>query len=219
MIAMTMTTGRRPELFKKTWESLRANMRDMDLVSSVDFFDDNSTPEQIEEMKAVAPQFSEWNLSKEVIGHAANMNRVHEHLRKSGMKWALLFEDDWQLTRFDCPLLASLDVLMNNEKIGQVCLGRIDMRFGYRGFTETGTMFTLREPVMPDGYTCFSLNPCLVRVDALLRVGEFKDIEGFERDYGQRWNKLGLLTADLFVPHLAHFGDGNSAYDILQTKR
>jgi len=211
----TITTSRRPKLFKRTIESARANMRDFSFIQEMAIFDDGSPPEDLDAMKAVAPQFATWEHCDEPQGHVASLNRALEYLRRSGQEFALMAEDDWLFTRFSCPLLASLDVLINNPKVGQVCLGRIDMRFGWRGFTETGTMFTIRDKHFgPDNYPAFTLNPSVVRIEALLAVGEFKAVEGFEREYGERWLAAGWDTSDLFSPHLVHIGDGQSAYDL-----
>jgi hypothetical protein len=211
----TITTSRRPELFKQTMESFRANLRDFELISEMLIVDDGSTPDELDAMKAVAPQFATWLHCEKPEGHVASMRKIWEHLWKSGEKFAFMAEDDFVIDRCGTPLLGALEILYDDPKVGAVCLGRRDMeQFHFRGFTQTGVLFTMREKVFgKHDYPAYSLNPSVVRVEMLLDVGQYEDVHGFERAYGERVNAKGWKICDLFSGFIRHIGDGQSAYD------
>jgi hypothetical protein len=211
----TITTGGRPELFAKTMASMRANLKDFELIKEMSIWDDGSTPEELDAMKAVAPQFATWQHNEKPMGHPFQMKAIWQHLRKSGEKFVFMAEDDFVICRCGTPLLAALEIMYEDSKIGAVCLGRREMDvFPFRGFTQTGVMFTVRPPEFGDNaYPAYSLNPSVVRIDMLMDVGDYGDVPEFEREYGIRVNQQGWKICDLFAPFLLHIGDGQSCYD------
>jgi hypothetical protein len=224
---LTCTTSKRPDLFRRTMESFWSQCREIAGIDYVALFDDGSDEAQIANMSETMHKLKvPWHfanvelLDGQVIGHAANMNRVLDYLAKDQWDMAMFLEDDWELTSQGCPILAAMDVLLNNPKVGQVCLGVARNNDWKVRRTRTGTSFTIRPNKNgTDPNPAFTLNPCVMRTAALKDVGRFEDVDGFEAEYGNRWQDKGWLTAEL-VPHfLEHIGDGNSAYDLNNTKR
>lgn len=212
---LTMTTSRRPELFKKTWASIRANVKDFDLITAVDYFDDGSSLEELESMKEVAPQFATWHHNDEPKGHPFQMRAIWEHLYKSGEKFVFMAEDDFVIDRCGTPLMAAMEILYEDNSVGAVCLGRRDSpQFNFRGFTQTGVLFTVRDKFMPETkYPAYTLNPSVVKIEMLLDVGQYEDVPEFEKAYGLRVADKGWKICDLFSGFIRHIGDGDSCYD------
>lgn len=215
---MTITTCRRPELLKRTLASLRENALDFESVTRAIICDDGSDAEQRAQMiETLNNDLESHNLDAlgegEEGGHAASMKRIWERVTKTDEDFIMMLEDDWELTRQGCPIFAAVDVLMNNDTIGQVCLGRSDIIFPGLFRTPTGTGYTIRPPHFGhENLPAFTLNPCVMRRDALRVVGNFKEGAGFEAAYGERWNEH-WRTADLFEPWLRHIGQ-TSAYEL-----
>lgn len=214
MIA-TITTSRRPELFRRTMESMRANLKDFDLITDMLIVDDGSSAEELDAMKGVAPQFATWQHCETPEGHPKSMRKIWEHLYKSGERFCFMAEDDFVIDRCGTPLLAALEILYEDSQIGAVCLGRRDSpQFNFRGFTQTGVLFTVRDKFLPDSqYPAYSLNPSVVRIEMLLDVGQYEDVPEFEKAYGLRVADKGWKICDLFSSFIRHIGDGDSCYD------
>lgn len=219
---LTCTTSKRPDLFRRTMESFWKSCREITGIDYVALFDDGSDEAQLANMAETMHKLGvPWHfanaelLDGKVIGHAANMNRILDYLDKDRWDIVLMLEDDWTLTSEGCPLLAAMDVLLNNPKVGQCCLGVARNNDWKVRRTRTGTSFTIRpNKEGTDPKPAFTLNPSLMRVSALKDTGRFEDVPGFEAEYGQRWADKGYLTAELVPYHLMHIGCGNSAYDL-----
>jgi hypothetical protein len=212
MIA-TITTCKRPELFKKTVDSFSL-LKDWNLVEVVGCFDDGSEYEQLKEMQE--PFDAIWHTLKEdeVGGHANSMRKICKTLSSSERRFFIHLEDDFPFIQSGCPILAAMDVMLNNPTIGQVMFGREEMAFPRVRRTPSGTEYTIRPMTFgAENLPAFTLNPGLQRIQAWLTTGNFEDVPRFEREYGERWNKAGWRTADLVTPFVMHIGD-KSAYEI-----
>jgi hypothetical protein len=224
----TMTTSKRPALFERTLDSLMKNCRDLYLMDAVLVVDDGSSPDELNMMRqrletACPDAYVDVITTNPAEGQALRMQAWRDKLEGY---FVFHCEDDWEFTVSGCPILAGLDVLVNDQSIGQVALSR-DIPSKTPNKTPTGTNYWLWEYDGSANYTDgvwkswpgYTTNPSIVRVSAIRTVGLTKNIPGFEHEYGLRWSAAGYKTAYLMPQFCQHIGDKVSAFDINGTTR
>lgn len=222
-----ITTSNRLELFKRTIASLQENMLDWGMLNDVVLCDDGSSDTDRVEMErileAAGLQVHRIYMNP-VQGHPTMLNLLVKRMSDLGERFYFHCEDDWILQRQGSPLLAAMDVILSNPKIGQVGFGKECREYEHPDNvfdkTLTGTQFVRVQPFHAAERFCpFTLNPCIMRVESLVRVGKFEKEANFEYNYGSRWSQHGWQTAQLTPPFLGHIGNGHSAYSINRTLR
>ena len=200
-----ITTSKRLPLFRQTIASLRENMLDWHLLTGAVICDDDSTAVDRDEMEKILTDAGlriQGLYMNPVQGHPKMLNLLAKRVADLGERFYFHCEDDWTLLRKGCPLTAALDVMLSNDKVGQVAFGKECREYQHPDNkfdrTVTGTVFVRVQPFHAAERFCpFTLNPCLMRVEALSRVGKFMDEANFEHSYGSRWSEHGWETAQL----------------------
>jgi hypothetical protein len=227
-MTLSFTTSKRLDLFLVTIRSLSSQCLDLYMVDRILLIDDNSSTPDLEMMQLeVKALFGEMEVevctSSKVRGHAKGMQLWYDKIKGSHVFHC---EDDWEFVGPGCPILAAIDVLSNNPEIGQVAFSR-ESPLAEVQYTPTGTAYWIweydRSPICIPGihatWPCFTLNPSIIKVAALRKVGNFLDRMNFEYCYGQGWVKAGLKTAYLKRMFTRHIGENRSAYQINGTSR
>jgi hypothetical protein len=227
-----ITTCRRPELFARTIKSFAENAKDLSQIGVVKIFDDGSDEDHVNAMLTALKD--SWSDSYRYVhcnrsnfrSHQRNVELERQYIVGTGSAYWLHLEDDFEIIRAGCPILAALDVLLNEPRCCQCCLGRPDTYEeairrdpGFPLMTPTGTRYGLMpEHPNPENWVGFTLNPSIMRVQAFREVGEFREGQ-MEHNYGVRLAEKGWRTAHLTPHWLRHIGDGQSAYDLTGAKR
>lgn len=211
-IPFVITTCKRVDLFKRTIESFLDCCLDKDLISEYVVADDGSSKEEIDKMSCVT------NNIRFVInhnpGHANNLNNVYE---RTSSRWVFHCEDDWLFQKSGHFIQETFEIAMDDLRIKQVHLYRMLRDHGTenRGCYEVQRFARYSNSNNPT----FSLNPCLMNLDAIKAMGLFKNIKWFELEAGYRFDRAGFLKANTMTDYITHIGDNSSAYNLNGTKR
>ncbi len=219
-ITLTITTCKRRELFERTIDSFLHCCLDRLDIDRWICIDDGSTPEDLQAMRNRYPFIEYITKPPSQRGHAHSMNRL---LQEVTTPYWLHLEDDWDFITIGHFLQQATHVLDSNPTLIQTVLNRNWMVTaepnvvgGVLRRTESG--FPYREHVYlprgsaafrkllddhPGGRTAaywpgFSLNPSVIRTDAVRSVGAFNPgAANFEKDFSERARRLGWNTAFL----------------------
>jgi hypothetical protein len=225
-VLISFTTSNRLALFRETLSSLLNCVQDVNLASKVLLIDDGSPKEEVKQMT---------ELTRDAFPHceifisAVSPVRGHVH---SMQKWFELLsgdfvfhcEDDWHFVRKGTPIGDSINILRKNPGLGQVAFSKRSSQvptpifFSDGSWTykyENGPFIAGRLQTWPH----FMLNPSVIKVDAIKKVGDFTQIDEFEYNYGLRWIASGYVTAFLNPRYAVHIGNRVSAYKINKTFR
>jgi hypothetical protein len=224
---MTMTTSKRLVLFRRTLDSLRANV--MDLYSFVDrclIIDDHSSQGDIDEMQRYFdenlpsvkltiinnPADNQWR-------HVNSMNMWLDAIRNEQFVFHL--EDDWA---FVPPRQVVLDWAINtlliHNWVAQACFRVILDRITAPHPDETFWADCL-ENYPPDSNrksphwpSRFTFNPAVTRVAVIADFGQFEPVSKFERIFGLKMVEAGYTTVYHPRGFCNHIGAEMSAYEI-----
>lgn len=207
--------------------SLKQCFADISLISKISVFDDHSPESDVRQMhidlKTLFPgREIQMHTSERVIGHPKIMQKWFSLL--SG-EFVFHCEDDWEFIRNGSPLCACLDVMSFDSNIGQVCFSKVYNKGQEQ--TPSGVRYRkligdIQKAASQKNYLLwpkFTLNPSLIRVEAIKNVGNFEDRKDFEYHYGMRWSAARVETAFLADQFVRHLGQGRSAYLINGTAR
>jgi hypothetical protein len=133
-------------------------------------------------------------------------------------------EDDWEFIARDEILTHALTVLKAKPRIGQVGISNktLNEPILYADGVEYWTYPYNRRPFVHGqqrSWPHFTLNPSVIRVAAIKRVGNFSEMSNFEFRYGLRWLSAGFRTAFLNRKYVVHIGNEKSAYSLNHTGR
>jgi len=212
---LTITTSNRPELLQRTLASLSANCSDLSLIDGAVMLDDGSPAgvesEMADRLKACLPGRKVDLISSGAVqGHAKQMQTWYAQLAGD---FIFHTEDDWEFVFPGKYISQALDVLTENDRIGQVSLW--NMGYNRLRKTASGVAYWALEI----GHGRFTTGPAIVRVAAVRDIGMPADVKWFETAYGTRWTEGGWSTVHLAWPTASNIGGGQSAYAINGTKR
>ena len=226
-VTLVMTTCKRLPLFKDTINSFLNCCSDLHLITDWVIIDDNSSEEDRREMKRLYPFFRYILKDKSDIGHPRSMNIMKKNLKTP---YLFLLEDDWKFFVKNDYITRCLKVLSENIFYGQCLINKNyvetarDVRCigGKYKVTRGGLpyylhhhekdMNTFFKTMGESGPNCaywphFSFRPGLTRRDVFNYLGEFSETHHhFERDYGERYMRLKLVTAFLEGISCIHTG-------------
>ena len=214
---LTLTCGRRLPLFQQSMRSFMANCLDVDLIDRWLVSDDGSEPHDRELMRREFP-FLEIASSPRP-GQAASLNALFSRVTS---EWFWHTEDDWILIKPGHYIRQCLDIAASDERIRNVTLRHWhnaliqdgDMRYRGHIFNERGSLKTAIEW---NNWCWFgySLNPGLQHKPTVDRIGPYAEIVNRNADTGpaQRYQALGLMTANWPEIVLNHIGDAHSSFD------
>lgn len=185
-VTFSITTCKRLELFKKTMNSFINCCKDIHLITHWICVDDNSSSEDRKEMQELYPFFTFYFKNPFNKGHANSMNLILQNVQTS---YLLHMEDDWEFFSQQFYIQQAIEILNEDEKIGQVLfnknyteipteiIGGIPKRtqFGFRYYLHDYepdlNTFTSKYGNGPNcGYwPHYSLRPSLLRTNILKR--------------------------------------------------
>jgi hypothetical protein len=218
MITLTMTTCRRPALFKRTLEAFFLNCKDRQIISKVIMIDDNSEPHQFNEMiNTLAGYYLEARVMRKIQpGHPQALNLLFDAVETD---YIFMLEDDWEAKK-PFSLQAGIDIIKQNENIPSV-LYRLwkdtKMINGVKVHNYNGLKYNSRDINTYPGYT---LNPTVQNIKKIReKCGRFDEkVKLFELEYATKYAAAGFHLAmidDVFK----HIGIGKSAYLLNGTQR
>lgn len=157
-VIFTVTTCKRFDLFEKTINSLINATTDVEMIQEWLCVDDNSSEEDRELMRERYPFFNFILKGPEEKGHSRSMNLVRDYVMKSGYKYTMHFEDDWQTVaemeflrpsiRIMEESLAPLGIqqVVHNRQYVQLIRPRdIDLKGGIQQYLGDQTRYILHE--------------------------------------------------------------------------
>lgn len=238
-IPLTMTTCKRYSLFKRTVDAFFTRVSDSYCIDSIYIFDDGSTDEDVNRMKADLDALEiDYHITQKRGGHGNSMNMIVDKIKQLGAPFFVHLEDDFEV-RLGAPIISqTMEILLTHSKFSQ-CLFNNSYReyaadveklpLGKRQFTKNGLIFyehVWKDDAANPSYAYwpgFSLTPGLNRLDAFEDIGPFIESGIFEKEYAIRSYRNGWRTAYLETVYLEHIGrkisergdpDKPNAYDL-----
>lgn len=219
-ITVTITSCKRLALFKRTMNSFLNCCTDLHRVKEWLCVDDNSGPEEREEMSRMYPFIKFYLKTEEEKGHPSSMNIIRERVNTP---YIFHMEDDWVFYRHDNYLTKCLEVLTHETYAKQCLINRSyaelainwnivgnDHRILPSGRSYYQHMFYPADR-MSDFYKRFgggancaywphySFRPGLIRTEILKELGEYDNtVNHFEMDYAHKFQQHGYESA--FLP-------------------
>lgn len=227
LVTVSMTSGRRWNLFKRTMDSFLHACQDRASVHRWICVDDNSSEGDRASMKRLYPFFEfVWKTPAET-GHANSMQRISDMTQTP---YLLHLEDDWEFFDRRSYISDMIEILESDATVDQVVCNlhyaeQPEQKFG--GGVDAFTKFNLHyvcheycptpasrqlfdERVPSTLLRCnhwphFSLQPSMIRTRAL-NVNSFVAEPGFEHKFALRFYAQGRRTAFLGGVHARHIG-------------
>ncbi len=194
---LTITTCKRLEHFKVTIDSLVNTVNDLNLIDRVCLIDNNSPLPDVEKMRQHVIKLMPnipikvlFNRQKEGFCHTKSMNMCVDEWKDE--EFVFHCEDDWLFINKGSWITWALDTL-KDPTIGQCCFTQVIKKGGQ--CLDINTVPQSKNELLcssevsfdPPWPSQFTLNPCIMRIKAIKNTGLFKDTDGFEVDYGNRW--------------------------------
>ena len=206
-IILTMTTCKRFDLFQQTVNSITNTWTDIDMIDYWFCVDDNSSPEDRNQMKRKYNWIDYYMKGPEEKGHRKSMNIIWDKLNELRPKYWIHMEDDF---RFHC----RMDYIKTGIKYLE---GNIKQVLFNRNYGEQIKDYAIlghapfggvNEIVLHDHksgsfnypnchyWTDYSFRPSIIKVDAILELGNYDSPnQFFEKDYADRWYGAGWRSA------------------------
>jgi len=206
-IILTMTTCKRFDLFQQTVNSITNTWADIDMIDYWFCVDDNSSPEDRNQMKRKYNWIDYYMKGPEEKGHRKSMNIIWDKLNELRPKYWIHMEDDF---RFHC----RMDYIKTGIKYLE---GNIKQVLFNRNYGEQIKDYAIlghapfggvNEIVLHDHksgsfnypnchyWTDYSFRPSIIKVDAILELGNYDSPnQFFEKDYADRWYGAGWRSA------------------------
>lgn len=218
IITLTMTTCKRIHLFKQTMDSFMCCCQDLSLIKEWIIVDDNSSLQDRNEMTSRYPFVKFIMKDENDKGHARSMNII---LNKIKTPYIFHLEDDWTFYIKDYFLTKCLDIINDDDNIGQCLINQnyaelptdYHIKGGIPRQTDYGTRYTIHEYCEKESEQMFflkkygqvvncaywkhySLRPSLIRTSVLQKIGHYNEnIQHFEMEYSERYIKYGYVSA------------------------
>ena len=157
-VIFTVTTCKRFDLFEKTINSLINATLDVEMIQEWLCVDDNSSEEDRALMRERYPFFNFILKGPEEKGHSKSMNLVRDYVVKSGYKYTMHFEDDWQTVAEmeflrpsirimeESPAALGIHQVVHNRQYVQLIRPRdIDLKGGIQQYLGDMTRYILHE--------------------------------------------------------------------------
>jgi GR25 family glycosyltransferase involved in LPS biosynthesis len=229
-IILTMTTCKRFDLFQQTINSIMNTWTDIDMIDYWFCVDDNSSPEDRNQMKKKYNWIDYYMKGPKEKGHRKSMNIIWDKLNELRPTYWIHMEDDF---RFHC----RMDYIKTGIKYLE---GNIKQVLFNRNYGEQIKDYSIsghapfgatQEIVLHDHksgsfnypnchyWTDYSFRPSIIKVDAILELGNYDSAnQFFEKDYADRWYGAGYRSAFLNRITCEHIGKltsdraGDNAY-------
>ena len=235
LVTITITSCKRLDLFMQTINSFVNCCKDIELIDEWFCVDDNSSEKDRNEMRALYPFINFYFKTQAEKGHPQSMNIIKEHVKTP---YIFHMEDDWRF--FNCRryITECLEVLGQDEKIGQCLInknyaetGNDNIKGGFFKTTPSGLRYYIHEycPTQPElekfrekygncshcsYWPHFSFRPSLLRTSILRELGQFNEtVSHFEMEYSHRYIQKGYISAFLESIYCMHTGRLTSERD------
>ena len=209
-ILLSITTCKRYNLFEKTINSLLNQWTDLELIDYWFLVDDNSSNDDREKMKNKYPFFDFYLKQSDEKGHRSSMNIVFNKLNELKPTFWIHLEDDfvfYDKMEYIKTSLKGLE-LMKDDNVEQIlfnaCYAERVNDYNVKGFIDKRNGFYLQDHQINKKFNYlnhhywpyYSFRPSLVRVSAILNVGNFdSENQFFEMDYANKWRDAGYKSA------------------------
>ena len=231
MYTLLITSGRRPQLFRRTINSFKTYCLDHHLISEWICIDDGTDETTRKELALEYPKIKFINKTPDQVGHALSLNIATPLLTT---KYTIRLEDDWEFIGPEpAPLITqAVKILDEFPMAGQVMFNanyqetaNVKLLGGRLAHTADGMEFMWHDYASGDdamklwhqrhGYwqsvlQCwphFSLQPSVTRTEVFKTLGYFNESSSyFEYQYGQSYMKKGWQTAFLNQVSCIHIG-------------
>jgi GR25 family glycosyltransferase involved in LPS biosynthesis len=209
MIAFTITTCKRFDLFSRTINSFLNSCTDLNFIDRWICVDDNSSEEDKIKMNEMYPFFEFYWKSPKEKGHAKSMNIIR-HMTKN---WSYIFhiEDDWTFYSIQPYITQCLHVLEEDYTLGQCIINPnysevatdVNIKGSSHHHTHNGFSYFLHHHMDTDSlyknigpcmncvyWPHYSLRPGLIRTRVFSQIGIFNEnAPHFEMEYAYRYEK------------------------------
>ncbi|CAN5631117.1 hypothetical protein BH10ACT1_BH10ACT1_34420 [soil metagenome] len=227
-VTLTITTGRRLDLFEQTLDSFLACCEDRDRIGRWIAVDERSSAADRRTMAERYPFLEIIAKDPDDARHPRSMNLLRDAV---ATPWWLHLEDDWHFVTQAPYVQQAVDILEDDPEVGQVLFNRAyaetfedrDLLGGDIATTRTGQRHWRQRHLdgsawddhlasLPAGgrtsawWPGYSLRPSVVRTSAVAGLGPYDEsAPHFELDFAHRWAAAGLVTAafdDITCLHL-----------------
>tara|TARA_B100001769_G_scaffold275297_1_gene276942 strand:- start:4893 stop:8519 length:3627 start_codon:yes stop_codon:yes gene_type:complete len=203
---LTITSCKRPELFKKTINSILLTWNDLFRVQKIICVDDGTEKKELIKLKKLYPWIEFIEKSENNKGHKSSMQIIRNIVLGSLAKYWINIEDDWLFIKKDDYVKRSINYLQKYENIGvnqilfNKCYGEVIDDIFWEGGKklEDGLLLHIQnEKKSLCGYwPHFSLRPGITNVNILKKLGDFTTINTFfEFDYAKKYTENNYKTA------------------------
>lgn len=215
-LTFTMTSSRRPELFRRTMDSFLANCLDLDLIDRFIVGDDRTDPAELDKLRAEYPQLEIVSCPRP--GQGANLNMVFGMVET---EFFVHWEDDWETVQSGHFIRDALQIASLDDRIRNVVFrgwSGVYVKEGpleFRGHVQCRLMG--RDATWKNDFQWFgySLNPSLQHLPTVKRLGAYKEAplhRFFDRPQARRYKDLGYLRTNLMSAYVVHIGEQTSQW-------
>ncbi len=206
-IILTMTTCKRFELFQQTVNSITNTWSDIDMIDYWFCVDDNSSPDDRNQMKKKYNWINYYMKGPDEKGHRNSMNIIWDKLNELQPIYWIHMEDDFRFHYQMDYIKTGIKYLENNIK--QILFNR---NYGeqIKDYSISGhvSLKETQEIVLHDHkggsfpypnchyWTDYSFRPSIIKVDAIIELGNYDSPnQFFEKDYADKWYGAGFRSA------------------------
>ena len=214
---LTITSCKRPKLFKRTIDSLRRTWRDLSHIQKIICIDDGTEKKELNILKELYPWIEFIEKTEENKGHRSSMNLIRNIVLGSSAKYWIHVEDDWLFIKENDYVIKPIKYL---DKYNNIGVKQILYNKGYGEIIEDMLwqcgkkldddllLHIHNEENSPCGYwPHYSFRPGVTNIDVLKVLGNFNtDNDFFELDYANKYNEKGYKTAYLNEINCIHIG-------------
>ena len=205
-VLMTITSGKRLDLFIKTIDSIKKYILDLELVDDIICIDELSSDEDRKQMKTLYPWIKFIMKNESNKGHLISMNLIHDILKnKKNIKYWFHMEDDWEFIVEDNYITRGKYYLKKYKDIG---LRQVLFNKGYSEILQDSwwkmgekleegfLLHIFNEPNTPCGYwPHYSFRPSIILKETIMELGNYDSSETFfERDYANKYYNKGYRS-------------------------
>jgi GR25 family glycosyltransferase involved in LPS biosynthesis/TPR repeat protein len=219
-ILITFTTCKRFDLFKETLNSILNTWTDVERINYWFCVDDNSSPEERQQMHSTYNWIEYYMKNAEEKGHRQSMNIIWNKLNTLKPDYWIHMEDDFLFYHSMNYVGAAIDALNQGEKtynIKQIVFNRnyaetVDnyKTIGHLPSTLPNIVLHHHRPhesIMhyqnSHYWPHYSFRPAMTNVKAILKLGNYdSENQFFEKDYADKWNEANYKTA--FFDRITH---------------
>jgi len=208
-VFISFTTCKRFDLFTKTMNSILNHWLDIDKIDYWFCVDDNSSETDRINMKKLYNWIEYYYKTPEEKGHLKSMNIIWNKLSILKPTYWIHMEDDFLFIdkmNYVSESIRGLE-LLKNENVNQILFnnnyGETIDNYNFRGHIYSHYGFAVHDYKLGDFpyinchyWPHYSFRPSLVKVESILKLGNYDtEIQFFEMEYANKWNKAGYKSA------------------------